>query len=74
MPRSTLLASGLAIDDDIAQSIDAQLDPEGSGAPTIAGYLGQRYWRLDTPGTTNQRLYVCTVAGVAGSATWVGIL
>lgn len=46
----------------------------GSGAPTIAGKLGDYYLRRDTPSTVNQRIYVCTVAGAAGAATWVGIV
>lgn len=46
----------------------------GSGAPTIAGALGDWYLRGDTPGVANQRLYVCTVAGAAGVAVWTGIL
>jgi len=45
----------------------------GVGAPTIAGALGDQYRRTDTPTVPNQRLYVCTVAGAAGVATWVGI-
>lgn len=46
----------------------------GSGAPTCAGTVGQYYFRTDTPGTTNQRVYVCASAGAAGAATWVGIV
>jgi hypothetical protein len=46
----------------------------GSGAPAIAGAVGDYYFRRDTPGTANQRIYICTVAGGAGAATWVGIL
>lgn len=46
----------------------------GSGAPGIAGALGDRYYRVDTPGTANQRIYVCTTAGIAGSAVWTGIV
>lgn len=48
----------------------------GSGAPTIAGVAGDAYIRLDTPGTSLQWQYACTVTGdAAGSpspATWVG--
>lgn len=49
----------------------------GSGAPTTPGgsrtyNLGDRYWRTDTPGTANQRLYIVTTAGT--SPTWTGIL
>ena len=46
----------------------------GSGVPTVGSPLGGFYLRTDTPSTTNQRIYICTVAGVAGAATWVGIL
>lgn len=74
MARSAPLTTGLALLDLITASIEAQLDAEGTGAPVIAGYAGQRYWRLDTPTTANQRLYICTVAGAAGAATWVGVV
>lgn len=43
----------------------------GSGVPGIAGAVGDYYFRTDTPGTATQRIYVCTVAGAAGAATWV---
>ncbi|HEY5668023.1 MAG TPA: glycosyl hydrolase family 28-related protein [Candidatus Saccharimonadales bacterium] len=47
----------------------------GSGAPTArAGTAGDYYLRTDTPTTPNQRIYVCTVTGGAGAATWVGIV
>ena len=46
----------------------------GSGAPTIAGTRGDIYFRTDTPATANQRIYICSVAGAAGAATWLGIL
>lgn len=46
----------------------------GTGAPTIGGNQGDIYFRYDTPSSSNQRIYVCTVAGAAGSATWVGIV
>lgn len=46
----------------------------GSGAPNCGGEVGGLYFRTDTPSTSNQRVYICTVAGVAGAATWVGIL
>jgi hypothetical protein len=46
----------------------------GTGAPSIGGKQGDHYWRYDTPTTANQRLYICTVAGAAGAATWVGVL
>ena len=46
----------------------------GTGAPAIAGALGDWYIRIDTPTTADQRLYVCTTAGAAGAAVWTGIL
>lgn len=46
----------------------------GAGAPTIAGTAGDFFFRTDTPTTTDQRIYVCTVTGAAGAATWVGIV
>jgi hypothetical protein len=46
----------------------------GTGAPVCPGTLGARYHRTDTPTVANQREYICTVAGGAGAATWVGIL
>lgn len=64
-PVATFVASGV---------IGGAKISGGSGAPTIAGAAGDRYMRTDTPTTTNQREYICTVAGAAGSATWVGIL
>jgi hypothetical protein len=41
----------------------------GSGAPTLSAIAGDFYFRTDTPGTGNQRLYVCT-----GGSSWTGIL
>lgn len=41
----------------------------GSGAPTLSATAGDFYFRTDTPGTVNQRLYVC-----AGGTSWTGIL
>lgn len=46
----------------------------GSGVPNCGGEVGGIYFRTDTPSTSNQRVYICTVAGVTGGATWVGIL
>ena len=46
----------------------------GTGAPTIAGTAGDLFFRTDTPTVTDQRIYVCTVTGGAGAATWVGIV
>lgn len=46
----------------------------GAGAPTaLQGLAGTFYLRTDTPTVANQRIYVCTVTGAAGSATWLGI-
>jgi hypothetical protein len=48
----------------------------GSGAPTTPNgnnpTAGDYYFRTDTPGTANQRIYVCTVGGA--TPTWVGIV
>lgn len=44
----------------------------GTGVPIIGAAVGDRWLRTDTPGTANQRDYICTVAGPPGSATWVG--
>lgn len=46
----------------------------GSGAPTIAGAEGDVYFRIDTPTVADQRVYICTVTGIAGASTWVGIV
>lgn len=46
----------------------------GTGAPTIAGTAGDFFFRTDTPTVADQRIYVCTVSGAAGAATWVGIV
>jgi hypothetical protein len=58
----------------------------GSGAPSLTtvpdgGRAGEFYFRSDTPGTANQRIYVCTVSGTTNATTgvstlgtWVGIL
>lgn len=45
----------------------------GSGAPTIAGAVGDYYFRTDTPSNADQLVYVCTVEGEAGTATWVAV-
>lgn len=42
----------------------------GSGIPTCAGSVGDIYIRIDTPTVPNQQLYMCTTAGIAGSAIW----
>lgn len=50
----------------------------GSGAPGasvgngVQPSVGDLYFRTDTPGSANQRLYICTVGG--GAPTWVGVL
>jgi hypothetical protein len=47
----------------------------GSGSPTtnsVGGNAGDLYCRTDTPSTSNQRIYICTVSGAPG--TWVGIV
>jgi hypothetical protein len=49
----------------------AMIPQAGSGAPAIAGTAGDYYFRKDTPATVGQRIYVCTVSGAAGVATWV---
>lgn len=46
----------------------------GTGAPAIAGAVGDYFFRTDATTTADERIYVCTVAGAAGSATWVGIV
>jgi hypothetical protein len=46
----------------------------GSGAPALAGALGDFYFRTGTPTTANQRIYICTTAGAAGVAVWTGIV
>ena len=47
----------------------------GSGVPdALAGTLGEFYLRTDTPGVASQNIYVCTVAGIAGAATWGALL
>jgi hypothetical protein len=45
-----------------------------SGVPIIGGNVGDLYFRVETPTVSNQRIYICTVAGTAGNATWVGIV
>lgn len=46
----------------------------GTGAPTIAGTVGDFYFRIDTPTVANQTVYTCTVTGAAGAATWVPVI
>lgn len=45
----------------------------GTGAPAIAGTLGDLYVRKNPSGATTT-LYRCTATGAAGVATWAGIL
>lgn len=40
-----------------------------TGAPPVAGDV---YHRTDTPGTANQRIYICTTGGA--SPVWAGIV
>lgn len=44
---------------------------EVTGAPTIAGAVGDIALRKDGTGNGTSNFYVCTVAGAAGAATWV---
>jgi hypothetical protein len=52
----------------------------GAGAPSLAtvpngGVAGNFYQRTDTPGTANQRLYICTVGTGNGTlGTWVALI
>ena len=46
----------------------------GAGAPTIAGALGDIFFRTDAPTTADERIYICTTAGSAGTAVWTGIV
>ncbi|MGI0134587.1 MAG: hypothetical protein ACREBW_06490 [Candidatus Micrarchaeaceae archaeon] len=46
----------------------------GTGVPVIEGTIGDYFLRTDAPSTANERIYICTVAGAAGAATWVGIV
>jgi hypothetical protein len=69
---STSTASLASVGGQIGAPVTAERS--GTGVPTLAGIKGDRYWRTDTLGTVNQRLYVCTTAGAAGAAVWTGIL
>lgn len=52
----------------------------GSGVPANAtvpngGTAGDFYYRTDTPGTANQRIYICTVSGTPGAiGTFVALV
>lgn len=48
----------------------------GSGSPqgALAAGAGSFYFRWDTPSTSSQRIYICTVGGAtAGATTWVAL-
>lgn len=54
----------------ICANLEARLTKSGSGTPVglVAGdYVGQMYYRTDT-----NTVYWCTLAGIAGVATWTG--
>ena len=70
MPGSltAVTPTGITLLDIIAKGV---AEVNGNGVPTIAGAKGDRYWRIDTAQTAGSRLYICTVAGGAGVATWV---
>lgn len=44
----------------------------GTGAPTIGGYVGDLYVRIDAASGADY-LYRCTASDVAGAATWVPV-
>lgn len=69
-----LILSGTGAQQGQLQLGGAATFSSGSGTPTIAGATGDYFFRTDTPGTTGQRIYVCTVAGAAGASTWLGIV
>lgn len=46
----------------------------GTGAPTIAGQVGDIFWRSDGTHGAVTVMYQCTVAGSDGAATWTGII
>lgn len=52
----------------------------GSGVPSLTnvptgGTAGEFYFRTDTPGTANQRIYICTVGTGNGTlGTWVALV
>lgn len=76
---STVFADALNTSGDAAVGGSVQLGgagalSSGSGVPAIAGAVGDYYFRTDATTTADERIYVCTVAGAAGSATWVGIV
>lgn len=48
----------------------------GSGTPqgNLAAGAGSFYFRWDTPSTSSQRIYICTVGGAtAGATTWTAL-
>ena len=54
-----------------AAGVGGAIVNSGSGVPTIGGNVGDLYFRTDFSGA-NTLIYVCSVAGAAGLATWVG--
>jgi hypothetical protein len=74
IPSNMAAAVGSGNTYHIAGGAGTVAEYSGTGVPGIGGKQGDHYWRYDTPTTSNQRLYICTVAGAAGAATWVGVL
>lgn len=68
-----VLAAAINSDGSMQPNMAAKIHA-GTGAPTIAGAVGDLFFRTDTPTVADQRIYICTVAGAAGAATWVGIV
>ena len=66
-PDDLLVATGLALQPQQNPTNNVQLW-SGTGAPTIGGRVGDIYFRQD--GGASNAVYQCTVAGVAGAATW----
>jgi hypothetical protein len=62
-------AKGAAI-----QFTSGALLSSGAGVPGIAATAGDFYLRTGAPATGVSRIYVYTVTGGAGAATWVGIV
>jgi hypothetical protein len=57
---------------DVAGRVAVIESASGSGAPAIAGAVGDAYWRTD--GADGSWLYRCTTAGAAGVAVWTAKL
>lgn len=75
MAGDNALASGLnnqqysfAFTHNLQLGVNGSTITSGSGAPSASATNGDFYFRLDTPGTANQRLYV------RSAGAWVGIL